>query len=144
MKLNLICVGSLTGDFQKLYDSYLKKLKFFTTVNLIEIKEVKEDNIELKIKKETEAILVKIPKNSEIYYFSLQGKQYSSEEFAKIVTSKDNITYIIGGSNGVDESYFDKKINFSPMTFPHQLFRVMAIEQIYRSFAITNNIKYHK
>ncbi|MBN0919589.1 23S rRNA (pseudouridine(1915)-N(3))-methyltransferase RlmH [[Mycoplasma] gypis] len=144
MKLNLICVGSLTANYQKLYDEYVKKLKFFVDVNLIEVKEQKESNIDIKIKKETKLILEKIPKNSKVIYFSLQGKQFSSEEFSKIVSQTDNITFIIGGSNGVIEEEFDNKICFSKMTFPHQLFRVMAIEQIYRGFAIANNIKYHK
>ncbi|MBU4691026.1 23S rRNA (pseudouridine(1915)-N(3))-methyltransferase RlmH [Mycoplasma zalophi] len=144
MKLNLIAVGSLTSDFQNLFDSYLKKLKFLADVNVIEIKEINEQNIELKKQKETENILKKIPKNSLVYYFGLNGKEYSSEQFSELITHTDNITFIIGGSNGVVEEHFNNQIRFSKMTFPHQLFRVMAIEQIYRAHAIKNNIKYHK
>lgn len=144
MKINIIAVGSLTKDFQNLYDDYVKKISFFAKINLIEIKEQKLDNIELKIKKETQMILEKIPKGSNVIYFSLQGKQVSSEEFGNYFLDIDNTTFVIGGSNGVDEAEFTKKINFSKMTFPHQLFRVMLVEQIYRAFTIKHNIKYHK
>ncbi|RIV16619.1 23S rRNA (pseudouridine(1915)-N(3))-methyltransferase RlmH [Mycoplasmopsis gallopavonis] len=144
MKINLIAVGSLSKEYQVLYDDYAKKISFFAKINLIEIKEQKIDNINLKIKKETEMILAKIPKNSQVFYLSLRGKQLSSEEFKDIYVDVDNITFVIGGSNGVDESFFPNKINFSKMTFPHQLFRIMLIEQIYRGLTIKNNITYHK
>ncbi|QJG66881.1 23S rRNA (pseudouridine(1915)-N(3))-methyltransferase RlmH [Mycoplasma phocoenae] len=144
MKLNIIAVGSLSKEYEVLYQQYLKKIKFFVDVNLIEIKEIKDNNKELRIKKETEMILKKIPKNSVVYYFSLNGTQYDSVSFSDLITNTDNLTFVIGGSDGVIESYFEKQINFSKMTFPHQLFRVMAIEQIYRAYAIKNNIKYHK
>ncbi|QGZ97569.1 23S rRNA (pseudouridine(1915)-N(3))-methyltransferase RlmH [Mycoplasma sp. NEAQ87857] len=144
MKINIVAVGSLTKEYQVIYNDYVKKINFFSKVNLIEIKGQKIDNIDLKIQKETEMILEKIPKNSTVYYLSLQGKQYDSIEFGKLFTEEDNITFVIGGSNGVDEKMFNKKINFSKMTFPHQLFRVMLIEQIYRGFSIKNGIKYHK
>lgn len=143
MKINLIAVGSLSSDNKKIYDSYIKKISFLATINLIEIKEVVNDNIEIKIAKETELILSKIPKNSKVIYLSLQGKQMTSEEFSDLFI-EDNLTFIIGGSNGVDESRFNNKIAFSKMTFPHQMFRLMLIEQIYRGLAIKKNIKYHK
>ncbi|UUD36560.1 23S rRNA (pseudouridine(1915)-N(3))-methyltransferase RlmH [Mycoplasmopsis citelli] len=144
MKINIIAVGSLTKEFQVLYDDYAKKLSFFTKINLIEIREQKFNNVEQKILKETQMILEKIPKNSKVIYFSLQGEQVSSEEFGKNFLETDNVTFVIGGSNGVAEEYFSNKISFSKMTFPHQLFRVMLVEQIYRSFSIKHNIKYHK
>ncbi|WP_406613653.1 23S rRNA (pseudouridine(1915)-N(3))-methyltransferase RlmH [Mycoplasma corogypsi] len=144
MKLNIIAVGSLSKEYQVLYDDYAKKIGYFAKLNLIEIKEQKVDNIELKKQKETKLILEKIPKNSKVFYLSLQGKQYDSESFKDLYVDTDNVTFIIGGSNGVDESQFENKINFSKMTFPHQLFRVMLVEQIYRGFAIKNNITYHK
>ena len=106
-------------------------------------KEIVEENIELKIKKETKLILEKIPKNSHVIYLSLYGKKMDSIEFSKML-DVDNLTFIIGGSNGVDETYFLNKISFSDLTFPHQLFRIMLVEQIFRGFAIKNNIKYHK
>ena len=143
MKLNIIAIGSLNKDYQTLYNSYIKKLSFFVTINLIEIKEVKNDNINLKIEKETKLILEKIPKNSKVFYLSLSGKKVNSKQFSNYI-GEDNITFIVGGSNGVNESYFENKISFSDLTFPHQLFRVMLIEQIYRAFTIKHNIEYHK
>lgn len=120
----------------------LKKL-VFCSINLIEIKEQVNKNIDLKIAEETKLILEKIPKNSKVYYLSLRGKKLDSNEFSDLLI-EDNITFVIGGSNGVDETYFKNKICFSDLTFPHQLFRIMLIEQIYRGFSIKNNIKYHK
>lgn len=143
MKLNIIAIGSLTKEYQNLYDSYLKKISFFASINLIQIKEIKNPNIDLKIEKETKLILKKIPKNSKVYYLSLSGKKVNSIQFSNLI-DEDNITFIIGGSNGVDERCFINKISFSDLTFPHQLFRVMLVEQIYRSFTIKNNIEYHK
>ncbi|TDV23302.1 23S rRNA (pseudouridine1915-N3)-methyltransferase [Mycoplasmopsis mustelae] len=144
MKLNIIAVGSLSKEYQVLYNSYLKKINFFAKVNLIEIKEQKMPNIDLKIKKETELILTKIPKNSKVFYLSTKAQQYNSIEFGELFVNIDNVTFIIGGSNGVDESFFENKINFSKLTFPHELFRIMLIEQIYRAFTIKHNITYHK
>ena len=143
MKLNIIAIGSLNKECQNLYDSYLKKISFFASINLVQIKEIKNTNIDLKIEKETKLILKKIPKNSKVYYLSLSGKKVNSIQFSNLI-DEDNITFIIGGSNGVDEKYFNNKISFSDLTFPHQLFRVMLVEQIYRSFTIKNNIEYHK
>lgn len=143
MKLNIIAIGSLSKEYQNLYDSYLKKISFFASINLIQIKEIKNSNIDLKIEKETKLILEKIPKNSKVYYLSLSRKKVNSIQFSNLI-DEDNITFIIGGSNGVDERYFINKISFSDLTFPHQLFRVMLVEQIYRSFTIKNNIEYHK
>ncbi|MBN0970550.1 23S rRNA (pseudouridine(1915)-N(3))-methyltransferase RlmH [Mycoplasma phocoeninasale] len=143
MKINIIAVGSLTKEYQALYDLYVKKISFFCQINLIEIREVVNDNINLKIEKETKLILEKIPKNSKVIYLSLHGKTMSSEQFSSILI-EDNLTFIIGGSNGVIEEFFKNRICFSEMTFPHQLFRVMLVEQIYRGFAIQKNIKYHK
>ncbi|WBP83827.1 23S rRNA (pseudouridine(1915)-N(3))-methyltransferase RlmH [Mycoplasmopsis edwardii] len=144
MKLNIVAVGSLSKEYKVLFDDYVKKINFFCKVNVIEIKEQKIDNINLKKEKETLMILEKIPKNSNVIYLSLQGKQISSEEFSDKIVDIDNLTFVIGGSNGVVEEYFKDKINFSKMTFPHQLFRVMLIEQIYRAFTIKHGITYHK
>lgn len=144
MKINIIAVGSLSKEYQVLYNEYTKRISRFAKVELIEIKEQKIENIELKIQKETQLIIEKIPKNSNVIYLSLRGKQVSSEQFGDYFLDLDNTTFIIGGSNGVDESKFSKQINFSKMTFPHQLFRIMLVEQIYRAFTIKHNIQYHK
>ncbi len=143
MKINIIAVGKLQNEFKTLFTSYLKKLEFYTTVNIIELKEVNHKNISTQIEKETKNIIENIPKGSKVILCSLKGKEYSSNELSSFI-SEDNMTFIIGGSHGVDESQFSNKIRFSKMTFPHQMFRVMLIEQIYRAFSIKNNSKYHK
>ena len=143
MKLNIIAVGSLTKQYLDLYNSYIKKIQPFCSINLIEIKEQNIDNIELKKEKETKLILEKIPKNSKVYYLSIHGKKLDSVQFSNLLV-EDNITFIIGGSNGVNEEHFENKISFSDLTFPHQLFRVLLAEQIYRGFSIKENMKYHK
>ena len=143
MKLNIIAVGSLTKQYLDLYNSYAKKIQPFCSINLIEIKEQNIDNIELKKEKETKLILEKIPKNSKVYYLSIHGKKLDSIQFSNLLV-EDNITFIIGGSNGVNEEHFENKISFSDLTFPHQLFRVLLAEEIYRGFSIKENMKYHK
>lgn len=143
MKLNIIAVGSLTKQYLDLYNSYIKKIQPFCSINLIEIKEQNIDNIELKKEKETKLILEKIPKNSKVYYLSIHGKKLDSVQFSNLLV-EDNITFIIGGSNGVNEEHFENKISFSDLTFPHQLFRILLVEQIYRGFSIKENMKYHK
>ena len=143
MKLNIIAVGSLTKQYLDLYNSYIKKIQPFCSINLIEIKEQNIDNIEVKKEKETKLILEKIPKNSKVYYLSIHGKKIDSVQFSNLLV-EDNITFIIGGSNGINEEHFENKISFSDLTFPHQLFRVLLAEQIYRGFSIKENMKYHK
>jgi len=143
MKINIVAVGKLQKEFKSLFDSYVKKIEFYSALNIIEVKEINDKNIEIQKQKETELILNSIPKNSKVILCSLIGKQYTSPEFSKKF-DEDNITFVIGGSHGVDESKFSEKINFSKMTFPHQMFRVMLIEQIFRGLAIKNGSKYHK
>ncbi len=143
MKINIVAVGKLQKDFLKLFQDYQKKIGFYSKLNVIELKEVNHSNIPTQVAKETELILKAIPTNSKVLLCSLKGEQYSSEEFSELF-NEDNLTFVIGGSHGVDEKQFTRKIQFSKMTFPHQLFRVFLIEQIYRGLAIKNGSKYHK
>ena len=143
MKINIIAVGKLQSEFKTLFADYVKKANFYATINMIEIKEVNHKNIGVQIAKETELILKEIPKNSNVILCSLKGKQYTSPEFSTLI-DEDNITFVIGGSHGVDESKFTNKIKFADMTFPHQMFRVMLMEQIFRGLSIKNGSKYHK
>ena len=143
MKINIIAVGKLSPDYKKLFEDYKKKAEFYSKVNIIELKDMRDQNIDTQRKKETEEILKAIPKGSRAIYCSLKGKQETSVEFSERF-HEDNITFIIGGSYGVEESAFPEKINFSKMTFPHQMFRVILMEQIFRGLSILNNSKYHK
>lgn len=148
-KIKIIAVGSLSPKFKSLYDEYVKQVGNFCSLSFSEIKEFSEEkNIEVKKEKETKLILESIIPNSKVILLSLKGKQVDSVSFSKLIESYTNqsITFVIGGSDGVCENYFDNalKLSFSQMTFPHQLFRIMLIEQVYRAFMILNNSKYHK
>ena len=112
---------------------------------------MRESLIKIALKKEKERILKIINKKDYIITLEIEGKELSSLELSKkiedIFMINSNITFIIGGSYGLDDeikqlSYF--KLYFSKMTFPHQLFRLVLLEQIYRSFKIMNNEEYHK
>lgn len=143
MKINIVAVGKLKKEYQDIVNQFKKRIEFFSSLNIIEVKEVKEENIDLQVKKETERVLEVIPKNSRVILASLNGTLKTSEEFAEYF-NEDNITFVIGGSHGLIEKEFKEKIAFSRMTFNHQMFRTFLVEQIYRAFMIKSNGKYHK
>ncbi|MBU4690479.1 23S rRNA (pseudouridine(1915)-N(3))-methyltransferase RlmH [Mycoplasma sp. ES3157-GEN-MYC] len=146
-KIKIISVGTLSPDFKKLFLHYQKKISHYYQINTVEVKEFSEEkNIEVKKSKETKLIIDLIPKDSFVMMCSLQGKQFNSVELSEIIDSHDEITFIIGGSDGMDENLINTniKFSFSKLTFPHQLFRIMLGEQIYRAATILNNKKYHK
>ena len=157
MNVNIICVGKLKEKYLKEAQSeYLKRISRFAKVKIIELNDEKltgsESLDKIAKNKEGENIINKIPKNSYIFAMDIKGKQYTSTDFAKelnslSVSGKSDFTFIIGGSLGLSEDVLkiaNKKMSFSLMTFPHQLFRVMLLEQIYRCFKINNNETYHK
>lgn len=151
LNVNVVCVGNLKEKFsQDAEKEYLKRLSKFCKLNVIELKEQnKLSNITLIKEKEGEEII----KNLSSYNIlcDLVGENLSSEEFAnrleKLALKNSKITFVIGGSYGVSEKVKNAcqmKISFSKMTFPHNLFRIMLLEQIYRAFTILNGINYHK
>ena len=151
LNVNVVCVGNLKEKFSKDAEKeYLKRLSKFCKLNVIELKEQnKLSNTTLIKEKEGEEII----KNLSSYNIlcDLGGENLSSEEFAnrleKLALKNSKITFVIGGSYGVSEKVKNAcqiKISFSRMTFPHNLFRIMLLEQIYRAFTILNGINYHK
>ena len=159
MNITIIAVGKLKEKYLKLaIDEYSKRLSRYCKLDVIELPDEKTpDNAsekdELIIKdKEGKLILSKIKDNAFVIAMDLQGKELSSEDFAKFiskcgVTGNSNIVFVIGGSLGLSEEVRKRanyKLCFSKMTFPHQLFRVMLLEQVYRGFRIINNEPYHK
>lgn len=151
LNVNVVCVGNLKEKFsQDAEKEYLKRLSKFCKLNVVELKEQnKLSNIMLIKEKEGEEII----KNLSSYNIlcDLGGENLSSEEFAnrleKLALKNSKITFVIGGSYGVSEKVKNAcqmKISFSKMTFPHNLFRIMLLEQIYRAFTILNGINYHK
>ena len=159
IKINIIAVGKLKEKYLKdACEEYLKRLKAFAKVSVIEVGEYKSSDspsqteIETVKEKEGEAIISKIPKGSFVIPMCIEGTQLSSEGIAdKIkditVSGSSGITFIIGGSFGLSDkvkSLGDLKLSFGKITLPHQLMRVVLLEQTYRALSILNNSKYHK
>lgn len=143
--IKIICVGKLKEKY--LVDAcleYQKRIGKYTNIQIIELKDSE-------ISKEKDEILKHIDKKDYIITLQIEGNNITSLELAKkidnIFNNNPNITFIIGGSDGLaDEikNISNYSLSFSKLTFPHQLFRVMLLEQIYRSFKILNNETYHK
>lgn len=159
MNITLVTVGKLKEKYLKqAIDEYSKRLSRYCKLDIIELPDEKTpDNAsekeETQIKeKEGKAILSKIKDNSYVVAMDLKGKQLTSEELSSFVercgiTGNSNIVFVIGGSLGLSDEVIkraDYKLCFSKMTFPHQLFRVMLLEQVYRAFRIMKNEPYHK
>lgn len=159
MNITLITVGKLKEKYLKqAIDEYSKRLTRYCKLQIIELNDEKipenaSEKEEIAIKdKEGKAILSKIKDNAYVIALDLKGKEITSEEFAKFISDcgimgNSNIVFVIGGSLGLSKEVINRanyKLCFSKMTFPHQLFRVMLLEQIYRSFRIINNEPYHK
>ncbi len=136
---------------------YTKRLSKYAKITIIEVPDEKNPDkpnfkLEQEIKeKEGFSIIKQIKKDSYVIALDLKGKSYSSEEFSKKIEDislyNSHITFIIGGSLGLSNDVIlksNESICFSKMTFPHQLMRVILLEQIYRAFKIANNEIYHK
>ena len=157
LHINIICIGKLKETYLKdAIKEYSKRLSKYYSFKIIELPDKKlPDTLNSSIISqiqdiESERIISHIPKNSYIISLDLTGKQYTSEKFSKkienIKISNSNLTFIIGGSLGLNSTLKNlshEKICFSKMTFPHQLIRVFLIEQIFRTAKISNNEKYH-
>lgn len=154
MQIDLIVVGKLKEkSMRSMCDEYTKRLSSYCKLNIIELKD-ESNSLDSKsvLKKEAEQINKVLDENSYIIVMDIDGNHITSEQFSKKIneiTTYENskITFIIGGSLGISESIKAKakyKLSFSKLTFPHQLFRVMLLEQIYRQFKIAKNEPYHK
>lgn len=150
--IKIICVGNIKEDFfRDAIEEYKKRLTRYTKIEIIEVKDISYDDIDKSINLEGIEILKHIDSKDYVITLEIEGKELSSEEFAQRIESTQtinpNITFIIGGSYGLSNSIKERsnfKLSFSKMTFPHQLFRIILLEQIYRSFKILNNESYHK
>lgn len=149
MNITIICVGKLKEKFwQDAAAEYLKRLGRFAKMNIIELAESKSDDVA----EESEAIIAHIPKGAFVVALDVGGKSLSSEGLAELIATKglegtSHICFIIGGSNGYNDAVrraSDLRLSFSSFTFPHQLMRVILLEQVYRAFKINAGEKYHK
>ena len=157
ISINIICIGKIKEKYLKdAIEEYSKRLSKYCKLNILELQDEKvpvplNESIAKQIKqKECKLIESYIPEKSYKIALDLNGNQLSSEEFSKkideVSLSNSKITLIIGGTLGFDENFLEKMdyiICFSKMTFPHQLIRVFLLEQLFRSFKISNNETYH-
>ena len=151
--LTIIAIGKIKENYiQNAVDDYMKRISYYDKISIIELKENLGATSLQTRENEGRDILAKINPNAFVILNDLGGKLLSSEELSKVIDDAyifkgGNIVFVIGGSDGVSNAVkqrADFKLAFSNMTFPHQLFRVILFEQIYRSFKIIKNETYHK
>ena len=157
MNINIVCVGVTKEKlYKELYSEYIKRLQRFCNVTVTET--ASNTTINNPNKNQIINILNEEAKNYNKYLkgylivLDIDGKQMKSEEFSAFLSEKktegiSQITFLIGSSYGISKEIKQKanyKLSFSKMTFPHKLFRVMLLEQIYRGFMIESNMTYHK
>lgn len=159
MNIKIITVGKLKEKYLKQgIEEYLKRLRNYAKVDIIEVPDEKAPEklsvaeMEQVKEKEGQRILAKIGEYEVVYALAIDGKQYSSEQFAieieqLAIHGNSQITFIIGGSLGLSQSVIKRtnhQLSFGKLTYPHQLMRLILVEQIYRAFRIIKGEPYHK
>lgn len=159
MNITIITVGRIKEKFYtQAIDEYSKRLSRYCSLKIIEVPDEKApENLSMAeqqgiINKEGKKILEKVPASSTVITMEIEGRELSSVDFSKeiekfAINGQSHLCFIIGGSLGLSKevkAMSQLKLSFSKMTFPHQLFRVMLLEQIYRAFRIMRKEPYHK
>ena len=154
MNISIICVGKLKEKFYKeAAEEYIKRLGRFGKVSVTELAESKSDDpAEESVRICEKLEIFKKSNDSFIFTLDIGGKKYDSIGLAKKIDSLgisgiSTLVFVIGGSNGFDDSVralANERLSFSDFTFPHQLMRIILLEQIYRTFKINSGEKYHK
>lgn len=158
MKITIACVGKIKEKyFTDAIKEYSKRLSKYVDLVITEVPDEKApENMSnaqmVKVKEIEGERLLKVVKDSFVVALAIDGKKLASEGFSEFVSDKmvrgvSNITFVIGGSLGLCDEVLkraDYKLSFSDMTFPHQLMRVVLLEQIYRAYRIMKNEPYHK
>lgn len=159
MNIQLIVLGKLKEKYMRDFAAeYEKRLSAYCKFTVTEIEPIKlsenpsSGEISNALAKETQMIISKLPRGAYIFSMCIEGKQFSSEEFAEklediALSGKSSAVFVIGSSFGLSDEIkkmSDFKFSMSKMTFPHKLARIMLTEQIYRAFSINGNGKYHK
>ena len=151
MMIRIIAVGKIKEDyFTDAIAEYVKRLGGYTKLSIVQVPDEKNDVQTLD--KEAEHIFKALDEHDYVITLEIRGKKFSSEGFADLIeqleiSGHSDITFIIGGSLGLSPKVSeraDQKISFSDMTFPHQLMRVILLEQIYRAYKIIRHEPYHK
>ena len=159
MNITVLCVGKIKEAYLRDgIGEYTKRLSRYAKLTVTELADEKTpenaseaENLKI-INTEGDRILAKIKDSDYVCALAINGKMYSSEEFSDYlskvqIASKGNLVFVIGGSLGLSEAVLaraDDKISFSKMTFPHQLMRMILLEQVYRGYRIMNHEPYHK
>ncbi|MGN5882000.1 23S rRNA (pseudouridine(1915)-N(3))-methyltransferase RlmH [Staphylococcus simulans] len=159
MKITILAVGKLKEKYWKqAIAEYQKRLGAYTKIEIVEVPDEKapenmsDKEIEQVKQKEGQRLLAKIRPQSTVITLEIKGNMLTSEGLAKniqqrMIQGQSDFTYIIGGSNGLHQDVLDRSnyaLSFSKMTFPHQMMRVILLEQVYRSFKIMRGEAYHK
>lgn len=159
MNIQIISVGKLKEKYLKMgIEEYTKRLGSYAKVDIVEVPDEKAPeqlspaDMEIVKKKEGDRILAKIGADTYVIALAIEGKMKSSEQLASDLESlmtygRSKIAFVIGGSLGLHEDVMkrsDEKLSFSKMTLPHQLMKLVLVEQIYRAFRIIKNEPYHK
>ncbi len=159
MKISIVCVGKIKEKFfRDAIDEYTKRLSRFCKLEIVEVADEKtpdgaSEKLEEQIRvTEGERILKAVPDSAYMILLAIKGEELTSEALSDKISKlgvggESNICFVIGGSLGTSEAVYkraDYKLSFSKMTFPHQLMRVVLLEQIYRSFKISAGEPYHK
>ena len=158
-RVTVLCVGKLKEKFYlEAAAEYVKRLQRFCKLELVELPESRlpespsPAEVQRALAAEAVAIRERLPKGGAVIALCIEGKPCSSVELSRrmeelAVAGKTQLTFLIGGSVGLDESLkqqADWQLSMSPMTFPHHLARIMLLEQIYRAYQISSGTKYHK
>ncbi len=139
MKINILAVGKIKPEFVEVINDFEKRLPKYCKFNIFYIKEKST------LTQEAQILLPKL-KGFNIM-LAPEGKQLNSESLAELIKNKEEITFVIGSHQGLDQSIKNKAdflLSLSKMTFPHQIAHLVLVEQIYRAFSILKNEKYHK
>lgn len=159
MKITILAVGKLKEKYWKqAISEYEKRLSAYSKIEIIEVLDEKapenmsDKEIEQVKEKEGQRLLAKIKPQATVITLEIQGKMLSSEGLAeemqrRMTQGQSDFVFVIGGSNGLHENVLQRSnyaLSFSKMTFPHQMMRVVLIEQVYRAFKIMRGEAYHK
>ena len=150
--IKVICVGKLKERYWKdAVIEYIKRISKYSKIELIECPDYNSNDINIILTQEKNEISKHIGSRDYVITLEIEGQQLDSVELSKKIDScflnYPNLTFIIGGSYGIHEEIKKRSnfaLSFSKMTFPHQMFRIMLLEQLYRSYRILNNESYHK
>jgi len=159
VNITIVTVGKLKEKYLKMgIEEFSKRLGAYAKVNVVEVADEKapeslsDADMEIVKKKEAERILAKVGAGTYVIALAIEGKMKTSEELAADLESlmtygRSKVAFVIGGSLGLHDSVIkraDELLSFSKMTFPHQMMKLILLEQVYRAFRIMKNEPYHK